>query len=71
MALLGSASVSSAADCVSDPNECTLKKLCEASTTLDGNNTIWATFSKSDEMGSVLLSKDAAKSPCPLQASLL
>lgn len=46
MALLGSASVSSAADCASDPNECTLKKLCEASTTLDGNSTIWATASQ-------------------------
>ena len=46
MALLGSASISSAADCVSDPNECTLKKLCEASTTLDGSNTIWATTSE-------------------------
>ena len=46
MALLASASVSLAADCVSDPNECTLKKLCEASTTLDGNNTIWATTSE-------------------------
>ncbi|MDA9059733.1 peptidoglycan-binding protein [Planktomarina temperata] len=46
MALLASASVSSAADCVSDPNECTLKKLCEAATTLDGSNTIWATTSE-------------------------
>ena len=46
MALLGSASISSAADCVSDPNECTLKKLCEAATTLDGSNTIWATTSE-------------------------
>jgi len=46
MASLGSASVSSAADCVSDPNECTLKKLCEAATTLDGSNTIWATTSE-------------------------
>jgi hypothetical protein len=46
MALLASASVSSAASCADDPNECTLKKLCEASTTLDGNNTIWATTSE-------------------------
>ena len=46
MALLGSASVSSAASCADDPNECTLKKLCEASTTLDGSNTIWATASE-------------------------
>lgn len=46
MALLGSASVSSAASCADDPNECTLKKLCEASTTLDGSNTIWATTSE-------------------------
>ena len=43
MALVASASVSSAADCSSDPNECTLKKLCEASTALDGSNTIWST----------------------------
>ena len=46
MALLGSATFSSAADCISDPNECTLKKLCEASTTLDGSSTIWATTSE-------------------------
>jgi len=46
MALLASASVSSAASCADDPNECTLKKLCEASTTLDGSNTIWATTSE-------------------------
>jgi len=46
MALLASASVGSAADCTSDPNECTLKKLCEASTTLDGSGTIWATASE-------------------------
>ena len=43
MALLLSASVSSAADCTSDPNECTLKKLCEVATTVDGGNTIWST----------------------------
>ena len=46
MALLASASVSSAASCADDPNECTLKKLCEASTTLDGSSTIWATASE-------------------------
>ena len=46
MALLASASVSSAADCASDPNECTLKKLCEAATTIDGSSTIWATASE-------------------------
>ena len=46
MALLASASISSAADCVSDPNECTLKKLCEASTTIEGSKTIWATTSE-------------------------
>ena len=43
MALVASASVSSAADCSSDPNECTLKKLCEVATALDGSNTIWST----------------------------
>ena len=46
MALLASASASSAASCADDPNESTLKKLCEASTTLDGSNTIWATTSE-------------------------
>ena len=46
MALLGSVSVSSAADCASDPNECTLKKLCEASTTVEGSSTLWATASE-------------------------
>ena len=39
-ALLISASVSSAAECADDPNERTLKKLCEVATT-DGCNTIW------------------------------
>ena len=47
MALLASASVSSAADCTSDPNECTLKKLCEVATTVDGGNTIWSTATES------------------------
>ena len=37
------ASVSSAADCTSDPNECTHKKLSEVATALDGSNTIWST----------------------------
>ena len=32
-----------ASDCISDPNECTLKKLCEVATTLDGGNTVWST----------------------------
>ena len=45
MALLISASVSVAADCADDPNECTLKKLCEVATTVDGGNTIWSTAS--------------------------
>ena len=43
MALLISASVSVAAECADDPNECTLKKLCEVATALDGGNTIWST----------------------------
>ena len=43
MALLISASASVAADCADDPNECTLKKLCEVATTVDGGNTIWST----------------------------
>ena len=46
IALLGSASVSSATDCANDPNECTLKKLCEASTTVEGSSTLWATASE-------------------------
>ena len=41
MALLISASVSVAAGCADDLNECTLKKLCEVATTIDGGNTIW------------------------------
>ena len=45
MALLASTSVSLAADCADDPNECTLKKLCEVATALDGGNTIWSTKS--------------------------
>ena len=45
MALLISASASLAADCADDPNECTLKKLCEVATALDGGNTIWSTAS--------------------------
>ena len=43
MALVCSASVSVAAECAVDPNECTLKKLCEVATTVDGNNTTWST----------------------------
>ena len=42
MALLISASVSLAAACADDPNECTLKKLCEVATTVDGGNTTWS-----------------------------
>ena len=37
------------ADCTSDPNECTLKKLCEVATALDGSNTIWSTASGSSK----------------------
>ena len=47
MALLISASVSLAAECADDPNECTLKKLCEVATTIDGGNTIWSTEASS------------------------
>tara|TARA_B100000787_G_scaffold32252_1_gene21935 strand:- start:138 stop:293 length:156 start_codon:yes stop_codon:yes gene_type:complete len=36
MALLISASASLAAECAVDPNESTLKKLCEVATTIDG-----------------------------------
>ena len=42
MALLISASASLAATCESDPNECTLNKLCEVATTVDGGTTIWS-----------------------------
>ena len=45
MALLVGASASLAATCADDPNECTLKKLCEVATTVDGGNTIWSTAS--------------------------
>ena len=47
MALLISASVSVAAECAVDPDECTLKKLCEVATTVDGDNTTWSTESSS------------------------
>ena len=49
MALLLSASASLAATCADDPNECTLNKLCEVATTLDGGNTTWSTESGSTE----------------------
>jgi len=42
LALFISASVTIAAECADDPNECTLKKLCEVATTVDGGNTIWS-----------------------------
>jgi len=47
MALLISASVSVAAECADDPNECTLKKLCEVATASDDGNTIWSTEASS------------------------
>ena len=47
MALRISASVSVAAKCADDPNECTLKKLCEVATASDGGNTIWSTEASS------------------------
>ena len=43
MALVFSASASMASECADDPNECTLKKLCEVATTVDGDNTTWST----------------------------
>ncbi len=49
MALLISASASVAAQCADDPNECTLKKLCEVATTIDGGSTIWSTATGSAE----------------------
>ena len=49
MALLISASASLAAECAVDPKECTLKKLCEVATTVDGNNTTWSTATGSAE----------------------
>ena len=42
MALLISASVSVAAECADDPNECTPKNLCEIATALYGGNTSWS-----------------------------
>jgi hypothetical protein len=47
MALLISASVSLAATCESDPNECTPKKLCKEATNIKGGNTVWSTASGS------------------------
>ena len=47
MALLITASISVAAECANDPNECTLKKLCEVATTVDGGNMIWSTEASS------------------------
>jgi len=49
MTLLVSASISMAADCADDPNECTLKKLCEIATAFDGSNTIWEIKSASSK----------------------
>jgi hypothetical protein len=45
MTLLVSASVSLAAECADDPNECTPKKLCETATNIVANNTVWSTRS--------------------------
>jgi len=38
-----------AAGCDTDPNECTLKKLCEVATAIDGENTIWSTEPSSEK----------------------
>ncbi|MDB4046470.1 peptidoglycan-binding protein [Amylibacter sp.] len=35
-----------AAECTDDPNECTLKELCEISTALDGRSTVWSNAAK-------------------------
>ena len=40
---VGVGSVGQAADCSTDPNECTPKKLCQRSTVLKDGNTIWST----------------------------
>jgi hypothetical protein len=58
MALLISVSASLAAECADDPNECTLKKLCEVATTVDGGNTIWSTASGSSKHVTVAQSLD-------------
>ena len=47
IALLISASVSVAAGCADDPDECTLNKLCEVATTVNGGSTIWSTEASS------------------------
>lgn len=42
VALVGGATVSLAAECSSDPNECTPKKLCEAATQVQDGNKLWS-----------------------------
>ena len=42
MAFLITASVSVAAECADDPNECTPKKLCETATNVVANNIVWS-----------------------------
>ena len=49
IALLLTATGSIAAGCDTDPNECTLKKLCEVATAIDGENTIWSTEPSSEK----------------------
>lgn len=44
-AFLITASVSLAAECADDPNECTPKKLCATATNVIANNTVWSTKS--------------------------
>ena len=49
MAIYSFASVAVASECTNDPNECTLIKLCEVSTSLDGKKINWSSntaFSK-------------------------
>ena len=41
--LFGGATASLAAECSSDPNECTPKKLCEVATQMQDGNKLWST----------------------------
>ena len=60
MAFLITASVSEAADCADDPNECTPKKLCENATNVEANNTVWST--RSSDATHVTLAQDLGMS---------
>ena len=43
VAICSFASVAVASECTNDPNECTLIKLCEVSTSVDGEKINWST----------------------------